>query len=838
MKTLTRSSSFLLGALGGGPRHGGDHHHHARKDSLNAAFDEPSAHGGKGATTSGRFAASDGESSVHSTTSATGPSARWHAPAPSSAHAPAPTHGAAPGSRRNSLSGASGGAAPLTTGGSGAALGEGLASGAIDERGDPLQLPTVGVKIQHVRDMNVQRAWTVLEAVEKHVMPETAATATSYADHLRKERGAGAVRAKADVYLVCCSGYTWGELLDATSSLAKDCFVWLDFLALNLHAPVHEHASSAAEFPESFAELMRAVGRVSVVLCRWTDPLYIRRAWPAFEVHVARLADVPITALVPPAEVKEIERAMLVDEGVSPRGSGLDAQHEEPSHHHAHHRRGHGHKHAAGPPPPTTAPTEPVPLASPSSSSSLHGSSATASPHAAFISGPPPRLTLEWFEALFQSVNALNTGARSEDDRGALHDYIRGGAHHAALRSINQAVSVPIKLAFVSVAENGVSWSQHGTRQAAHAYTVRGYLHHALGEYDDASLWYTRALKTYSTLPGSDAEVAECIADLAQVLADRGQPDDAMAKHDDALVKRKHCLGANHPGVADSLHAMSLVLLRKTPPRPGDVLALENEALRIRRAAAASEPLGVSAAMARSLTILSTALERLNRVDDALAAAKEALDVLRKLRGDVPIPATPVSAMVARAWVELAVAMNAVAAIAVRMPSSKVRDVDPFALFDEAIDVLVAALGEDHPSVATALNNQGLDLKSRGELARALAKYEHAAECWTRTLGPDSPVVAVAWSNMAIVHKKMGNLDAAVRLFKKALEVDRKAVASGTGESADVATDLSNIGLCYRDKGEQQEANKFGKHGVAMMERVLGVDHVRTIAMRKTWGPA
>ncbi len=101
------------------------------------------------------------------------------------------------------------------------------------------------------------------------------------------------------------------------------------------------------------------------------------------------------------------------------------------------------------------------------------------------------------------------------------------------------------------------------------------------------------------------------------------------------------------------------------------------------------------------------------------------------------------------------------------------------ASFEKALKILESTLGENHPDVATGLNNLALLHYSQADYEAAEPLYERALEIDEKTLGPDHSGVATDLNNLALLYKKQGNFESAEPLFKRALEIKEKVFEPG-----------------------------------------------------------
>jgi tetratricopeptide (TPR) repeat protein len=99
--------------------------------------------------------------------------------------------------------------------------------------------------------------------------------------------------------------------------------------------------------------------------------------------------------------------------------------------------------------------------------------------------------------------------------------------------------------------------------------------------------------------------------------------------------------------------------------------------------------------------------------------------------------------------------------------------------FGQALVILERTLGDDHPDLATALNNLALLHYSQANYEAAQPLYERALAIDEKVLGPDHPGVATDLNNLALLHKKQGNFEAAEPLLRRALDIKEKVFDPG-----------------------------------------------------------
>ncbi|MEA5583057.1 tetratricopeptide repeat protein, partial [Nodularia harveyana UHCC-0300] len=107
-------------------------------------------------------------------------------------------------------------------------------------------------------------------------------------------------------------------------------------------------------------------------------------------------------------------------------------------------------------------------------------------------------------------------------------------------------------------------------------------------------------------------------------------------------------------------------------------------------------------------------------------------------------------------------------------------------------------LGDNHPDVATSLNNLALLYESQGRYDQAEPLYLQALELYKRLLGENHPSVATSLNNLAGLYDSQGRYDQAEPLYLQALELCKRLLGD---HHPHVATSLNNLALLYKSQG-------------------------------------
>src|SRR5262245_13965982 len=142
------------------------------------------------------------------------------------------------------------------------------------------------------------------------------------------------------------------------------------------------------------------------------------------------------------------------------------------------------------------------------------------------------------------------------------------------------------------------------------------------------------------------------------------------------------------------------------------------------------------------------------------------------------------------------------------------------AALERALVIQQKSLRPDHPEVAETLNMMGNVLWADDDRAEANRFYERGAAVAERALGADSPRMATILWNLAD-GRTFYDLDYAEarRLLQRVLAIYEKVYGR---ESRQYAYSEVSLGTILSDVGDFPEAERSMRHGVQVLERVLG----------------
>ena len=143
---------------------------------------------------------------------------------------------------------------------------------------------------------------------------------------------------------------------------------------------------------------------------------------------------------------------------------------------------------------------------------------------------------------------------------------------------------------------------------------------------------------------------------------------------------------------------------------------------------------------------------------------------------------------------------------------------------ERQLEIRRRLLGEEHPAVATSLNNLALLLGARGDYAGAEPLFRESLSMRRKLLGGEHPEVATSLDFLATLLQNHGDYTGAEPLYWESLAIYRKTVGE---EHPDVARILNDYATLLQNRGDYAGAEPLLRESLAMYRKFLGEEHRR-----------
>jgi tetratricopeptide (TPR) repeat protein len=146
-------------------------------------------------------------------------------------------------------------------------------------------------------------------------------------------------------------------------------------------------------------------------------------------------------------------------------------------------------------------------------------------------------------------------------------------------------------------------------------------------------------------------------------------------------------------------------------------------------------------------------------------------------------------------------------------------------LFEKALALRRAVLGEDHPATAESYYNVAGNLNTQGKYAEADPSFRRALEVRRQTLGEDHPDTAQAYRDLAGNLYSLGRYAEADPAFRRALAIRRKVLGE---EHSDTAESYYNLAGCLLSLGKSAESETNFRQALEYWRKARREDDPRT----------
>ena len=133
-----------------------------------------------------------------------------------------------------------------------------------------------------------------------------------------------------------------------------------------------------------------------------------------------------------------------------------------------------------------------------------------------------------------------------------------------------------------------------------------------------------------------------------------------------------------------------------------------------------------------------------------------------------------------------------------------------------------------------AYHQLGVLYKDQGKLAEAEQMYERALQGTEKALGAEHVSTLSTVNNLGTVYQNQGKLAEAEQMYERALQGTEKALGA---EHVSTLSTVNNLGTVYQNQGKLAEAEQMYERALQGYEKALGINNITTYipALNTLW---
>ncbi len=143
-------------------------------------------------------------------------------------------------------------------------------------------------------------------------------------------------------------------------------------------------------------------------------------------------------------------------------------------------------------------------------------------------------------------------------------------------------------------------------------------------------------------------------------------------------------------------------------------------------------------------------------------------------------------------------------------------------IFKEAITILGKTAGKDHPDYAQALSNLANLYLKIGEIDKVESLFLESQAIFEKVVGKESPDYATILYNLANIYHEKGQFQKAETYYLDALKIREKNFGT---ENPDVANSFYSLGDFYYTLKDSEKAETYLTKSLSLREKIFGKEH-------------
>lgn len=134
-----------------------------------------------------------------------------------------------------------------------------------------------------------------------------------------------------------------------------------------------------------------------------------------------------------------------------------------------------------------------------------------------------------------------------------------------------------------------------------------------------------------------------------------------------------------------------------------------------------------------------------------------------------------------------------------------------------------------HPEMAAFYDEYALLYDNMGKYSEALSLFQKALEIKQKTLKREHPDIVQSYGSIGLIYYELTEYDKALDFLYESLEIADKIWSGPFSFKADI---YNNLGLVYRNKGDYQKAEDFYGRALCIREEIYMPNHPMVLAIK------
>ncbi|MCE5319465.1 MAG: tetratricopeptide repeat protein, partial [Parachlamydia sp.] len=142
--------------------------------------------------------------------------------------------------------------------------------------------------------------------------------------------------------------------------------------------------------------------------------------------------------------------------------------------------------------------------------------------------------------------------------------------------------------------------------------------------------------------------------------------------------------------------------------------------------------------------------------------------------------------------------------------------------YKDALKIGIKVYGDEHPDVASSLNNLGSAWQDLGDAKKAIRYCEKALRIYKKVFGDEHPNMAISLNYIGSAWYDLGDAKKAIQYYEEALKICKKVYGD---DHPDVASSLNSLGSAWQVLGDAKKSISYYEGALRIGKKCYGDVH-------------